>query len=529
MPGTITDAVLALAGELAEHLVDPDELAAWTGRFFAEVQSRPGPGLRRRAQGARRCSRPGCSLLPLVRAYARRKERLRGDGLRRPAGPGGPGGPRPPGGRRDRAGPLPGGAARRVPGHQPRPGGAAQRAVRRRAPGDRGRRPVPVHLRLARGQRRHPGPVPGRVRPRRRRARPPALALTTSWRNRPEILQVANALSDAAAGGRGAGAASCAPRSASRPDPAPQPRRRGRRHGALRAAADVRRRGRLDRRQRARRLAGRGPDAGRAARAHPGRRSARPPRCWSGSAARSRRSRRRCARRGLPVEVVGLGGLLDTPEVRDVVCTLRVLADPTDGAALLRLLTGARWRIGPRDLVALHRRARAIAAARRQVTADDEPGDRRRPARRGDPGGGAGRPRPGAGVLGRGVRAAAGVRPGAGAAALPAGPVAAGPDRRHRADHRPGRGGRGPGRPGRRRRRRPGPGPPGRARRRGGPVQRRDAAGAPCPGSWPSWPPPRTRSAGSPRARSRWSRARCRSSPRTPPRAWSGTWWRWPA
>jgi DNA helicase-2/ATP-dependent DNA helicase PcrA len=68
--------------------------------------------------------------------------------------------------------------------------------------------------------------------------------------------------------------------------------------------------------------------------------------------------------RGLPVEVVGLGGLLDTPEVRDVVCTLRVLADPTDGASLLRLLTGARWRIGPRDLVALHRRSRTIAAAR---------------------------------------------------------------------------------------------------------------------------------------------------------------------
>ncbi|GAB3815669.1 hypothetical protein GCM10027605_63450 [Micromonospora zhanjiangensis] len=71
--------------------------------------------------------------------------------------------------------------------------------------------------------------------------------------------------------------------------------------------------------------------------------------------------------RGLPVEVVGLGGLLDTPEVRDVVCTLRVLADPTDGASLLRLLTGARWRIGPRDLVALHRRARSIAAARREL------------------------------------------------------------------------------------------------------------------------------------------------------------------
>jgi DNA helicase-2/ATP-dependent DNA helicase PcrA len=77
--------------------------------------------------------------------------------------------------------------------------------------------------------------------------------------------------------------------------------------------------------------------------------------------------------RGLPVEVVGLGGLLDTPEVRDVVCTLRVLADPADGASLLRLLTGARWRIGPRDLVALHRRSRAIAAARSAGTDVEEP------------------------------------------------------------------------------------------------------------------------------------------------------------
>jgi DNA helicase-2/ATP-dependent DNA helicase PcrA len=69
--------------------------------------------------------------------------------------------------------------------------------------------------------------------------------------------------------------------------------------------------------------------------------------------------------RGLPVEVVGLGGLLDTPEVRDIVSTLQVLADPTAGAALLRLLTGARWRLGPRDIVALYRRARALAQARR--------------------------------------------------------------------------------------------------------------------------------------------------------------------
>jgi DNA helicase-2/ATP-dependent DNA helicase PcrA len=49
--------------------------------------------------------------------------------------------------------------------------------------------------------------------------------------------------------------------------------------------------------------------------------------------------------RGLPVEVVGLGGLLDVPEVSDVVATLRVLVDPSAGDALGRLLTGARWRI----------------------------------------------------------------------------------------------------------------------------------------------------------------------------------------
>ncbi len=66
--------------------------------------------------------------------------------------------------------------------------------------------------------------------------------------------------------------------------------------------------------------------------------------------------------RGLPVQVLGLGGLLDTPEVLDVVSTLRVAVDPSAGDALLRLLTGARWRLGPRDLAALGRRARQLNA-----------------------------------------------------------------------------------------------------------------------------------------------------------------------
>jgi len=66
--------------------------------------------------------------------------------------------------------------------------------------------------------------------------------------------------------------------------------------------------------------------------------------------------------RGIPCEVVGLGGLLSVPEVQDVVATLRVLHDAASSDALARLLTGPRWRIGPRDLVALGRRARNLAA-----------------------------------------------------------------------------------------------------------------------------------------------------------------------
>ena len=69
--------------------------------------------------------------------------------------------------------------------------------------------------------------------------------------------------------------------------------------------------------------------------------------------------------RGLPVEVVGLGGLLEVPEVSDVVATLTVLVDPTAGDALGRLLTGARWRLGPRDLAALEARASALVRSRR--------------------------------------------------------------------------------------------------------------------------------------------------------------------
>jgi DNA helicase-2/ATP-dependent DNA helicase PcrA len=70
---------------------------------------------------------------------------------------------------------------------------------------------------------------------------------------------------------------------------------------------------------------------------------------------------------GLPVEVVDIGGLLTLPEIADVRAVLTVLTDHNAGGSLARLLTGARWRIGPADLVALHQHARD--QARLTVTA----------------------------------------------------------------------------------------------------------------------------------------------------------------
>ncbi|GEC10485.1 ATP-dependent DNA helicase [Streptomyces spinoverrucosus] len=79
--------------------------------------------------------------------------------------------------------------------------------------------------------------------------------------------------------------------------------------------------------------------------------------------------------RDIPVEVVGLSGLLHLPEVADLVAVCEVLQDPGANASLVRLLTGPRWRIGPRDLALLGRRARLLVSHAR-VKGDDDP-DRR--------------------------------------------------------------------------------------------------------------------------------------------------------
>ncbi|MEV3854478.1 ATP-dependent DNA helicase [Streptomyces sp. NPDC050095] len=75
--------------------------------------------------------------------------------------------------------------------------------------------------------------------------------------------------------------------------------------------------------------------------------------------------------RDIPVEVVGLSGLLHLPEVADLVAVCEVLQDPGANASLVRLLTGPRWRIGARDLALLGRRARFLVSHARGGDEDD--------------------------------------------------------------------------------------------------------------------------------------------------------------
>ena len=67
--------------------------------------------------------------------------------------------------------------------------------------------------------------------------------------------------------------------------------------------------------------------------------------------------------RDVPVEVVGLDGMLAMPEVAEVVAILEVLHDSTANPSLVRLLAGPRWRIGLRDLALLGERAAHLAGS----------------------------------------------------------------------------------------------------------------------------------------------------------------------
>lgn len=77
--------------------------------------------------------------------------------------------------------------------------------------------------------------------------------------------------------------------------------------------------------------------------------------------------------RGVPVDMTAGPGLLDVPEVADVFATLRVLVDPGDDIALLRLVTGVRWNIGAADLLALARRVDQLSRRDARPAGDGPP------------------------------------------------------------------------------------------------------------------------------------------------------------
>ncbi|UQN31189.1 ATP-dependent DNA helicase [Brachybacterium kimchii] len=79
---------------------------------------------------------------------------------------------------------------------------------------------------------------------------------------------------------------------------------------------------------------------------------------------------------GLPVQVMGLGGLLDRPEVADVRALLECVHDPGRGDWLMRLLAGPRFRLGARDMSVLGRWREQLAARRRRAAAGADATDR---------------------------------------------------------------------------------------------------------------------------------------------------------
>jgi DNA helicase-2/ATP-dependent DNA helicase PcrA len=67
---------------------------------------------------------------------------------------------------------------------------------------------------------------------------------------------------------------------------------------------------------------------------------------------------------GVRYQVVGLGGLLDTPEIVELVALLECAHDPSRGDSLMRLLASERFALGAADLAALGEWSRELAGPR---------------------------------------------------------------------------------------------------------------------------------------------------------------------
>lgn len=67
-------------------------------------------------------------------------------------------------------------------------------------------------------------------------------------------------------------------------------------------------------------------------------------------------------RHGVEYQILGVPGILTEPAIADLYSALAVIADPNAGIHLVRLLGGARWRVGVADLWALHNHARNLSS-----------------------------------------------------------------------------------------------------------------------------------------------------------------------
>lgn len=87
--------------------------------------------------------------------------------------------------------------------------------------------------------------------------------------------------------------------------------------------------------------------------------------------------------RGIPYEIFGLGGLLSLPEIADIVAVATMLIRPQDAPAALRVLSGPMVGLGLADLLALRNRARNLTSGgdtrdSRDIDPDLPPEDRLR-------------------------------------------------------------------------------------------------------------------------------------------------------
>lgn len=179
----------------------------------------------------------------------------------------------------------------------------------------------------------------------------PTLQLTTSWRNPPEVLAVANHVSDRAFDGKA--------RTVEPLDPRP-----GATAGEVDLAMLPTREDELlwVAQQMAQELAAAEEEGRELSAAVLVRRNAD---CTAVAEA--------LTAAGVRSEIIGVGGLLRIPEVVELLCHLRILVDPGDDEAMLRILTGPRWRLGAKDIAALSRRSRQLESyGRNRAGIDDE-------------------------------------------------------------------------------------------------------------------------------------------------------------